>query len=304
MTARIRIATLPSVLLMAVFACADTSAPPTSAPTEAPLAVEPTRERTSPKPIPTPTLPPTPTELSLQSRIVPGAEPNTRIVDRHIQVWYAPCEPTIIDAVAAIILTDLYSSSRIYLNRGGSVRASPRADYRTEEGRARLWAVLADTPLMELVLIFPECPKPDLEPQPTASAPAAPPIPRASLEYGGRRYQGKRGSYCWPVNASSSVCADAAWWVGFDKQSPVFIERGNGFEVVISDDAPGPEQVRVEVFTVLETGSRPQLGESVHSVDVGEVPVLDLPLGVYFLSIFLKFEPGDVSYVFKIEVVD
>lgn len=150
-------------------------------------------------------------------------------------------------------------------------------------------------------------PVPRMTPVPAqtpASAEAAPPIPRVSVEYEGRQYQGKRGSYCWPVNANSIVCADAAWWEGFDEQSPILMKRKAGFEVVVSGDGPSPEQVRVEVLTVLDTGQRPRLGKSVFAVDSVEVPTLDVPPGVYFLSTFLKFELGDVSYGFKIEIAE
>ena len=140
--------------------------------------------------------------------------------------------------------------------------------------------------------------------EPTLKSSRPPPIPHASLEYEGRQYQGERGSYCWPVSQNSSVCADAAWWERFDEQSPVLVKRESGFKVVIAGDEPSAEQVRVEVFTVLETGPRARLGESVHSADVQTVPALDLPPGVYFLSVFLKFELGDVSYGFKIQVVE
>ncbi len=134
--------------------------------------------------------------------------------------------------------------------------------------------------------------------------PPPPPLPQAFLESGGRRYQGWRGSYCWPVSANSRVCADSAGWSGFDEAPTVRMKPGNGFRIVVVGNDSGPDQVRVVVFTVLETKPILTRGESVYSIDVGEVPALDLPVGVYFVATFLKFQLGDVFYGFKIEIVD
>lgn len=137
-----------------------------------------------------------------------------------------------------------------------------------------------------------------------AEAPSPPPLPQAFIESGGRRYQGWRGSYCWPVSANSHLCADSAGWRGFDEAPTVRMKRGNGFRIVIAGDDSSLEEVRVEAFTVLETKPVLTWGESVYSINLGEVPSLDLPAGVYFVSAFLKFQLGDVTYGFKIEVVN
>ena len=137
-----------------------------------------------------------------------------------------------------------------------------------------------------------------------AEAPSPPPLPQVFIESGGRRYQGWRGSYCWPVSTNSHLCADSAEWRGFDEAPTVRLKRGDGFRIVIAGDDSLLEEVRVEAFTVLETKPVLTWGESVYSINLGEVPALDLPAGVYFVSTFLIFQFGDVAYGFKIEIVN
>ena len=137
-----------------------------------------------------------------------------------------------------------------------------------------------------------------------AEAPSPPPLPQVFIESGGRRYQGWRGSYCWPVSTNSHVCADSAAWRGFDEAPTVRMKPGNGFRIVVAGDGSSLDQVRVATFTVLETKPVLTWGEEVYSTNSREVPALDLPVGVYFVATFLKFKVGDVSYGFKIEISD
>ena len=135
--------------LLTVLACAETpvpSTPPTATATPAP-------KRPPPSP-PTPTL----EERRIQTPTDYGY--NTRVVDGDIHVWHVPhCRPVPpATFVASVILTDLRSGSHLYLNRDGSVRTSPRPDYRSDEGQGRFAAVLEDSSLMELILTPVECP--------------------------------------------------------------------------------------------------------------------------------------------------
>ena len=111
-------------------------------------------------PPPRPPPPPTPTLDERRVQTPTDFGYNTRVVDGDIHVWHAPhCRPVPpAEFVATVILTDLRSGSRLYLNRDGSVRASPPPDYRTGEGRERLTDVLADRGLMEDILTRFECP--------------------------------------------------------------------------------------------------------------------------------------------------
>ncbi len=145
--------------------------------------------------------------------------------------------------------------------------------------------------------------EPNLQASQTERHPT-PPLPQAFLEYDGRQHRGWRGSYCWPVGGSSIVCSDSVGWEGFDKASSVVVERGSGFKIVTSESTL-PEQVRVEVFTAL--GTEPNMmprGEPVYLTDVREVPALDLPAGVYFVSAFFGFHFGDVAHGFRVEIVE
>ena len=82
------------------------------------------------------------------------------------------------------------------------------------------------------------------------------------------------------------------------------MKPGNGFRIVVAGDGSSLDQVRVATFTVLETKPVLTWGEEVYSTNSREVPALDLPVGVYFVATFLKFQVGDVFYGFKIENAD
>ena len=60
----------------------------------------------------------------------------------------------------------------------------------------------------------------------------------------------------------------------------------------------------VQVYTV--EGTEPSLrpGDEVYSGAASEGVKLDLPAGVHFLSTFYKSRLGDVSYGFKLEMVE
>lgn len=57
------------------------------------------------------------------------------------------------------------------------------------------------------------------------------------------------------------------------------------------------------MFPVRETKPVLRWGEAVYSTDVAEAHGIDLPEGVYFAAVFVKYLVGDVSYGFKVEVV-
>ena len=71
-----------------------------------------------------------------EMRVTPGHEPHIKIVDGYLHVAHSPCPPSMVAPPAPITLTDLFSSSTIYLNGDGSINATQKPDYKTEEGRA------------------------------------------------------------------------------------------------------------------------------------------------------------------------
>ena len=95
----------------------------------------------------------------LVDRVAPGGEPHTKIVDGYLHVWHIPCDNRPATWVAPIIVTELHSRSILYLNRDGTVRESPRPEYKTEEGRERLQKALADRSTVRLIVTPPECPE-------------------------------------------------------------------------------------------------------------------------------------------------
>ncbi len=137
-----------------------------------------------------------------------------------------------------------------------------------------------------------------------ASVAQPPPLPQVSLEHGGRSYQGWRGSYCWPVSANSRVCADSVGWQGFDKVSAVLMKRGDAFSIRISGSDPASDEFRVRASIPQETRLAVKPGEELFSSDSLEGLRLDLPAGVYFVSTFYESQLGDVSFGFKVEIVD
>ena len=91
-------------------------------------------------------------------RVTPGAEPHTKVVDGYLYVAHSPCPPSMIAPPAPITVTEMYSQSIIYLNGDGSVSATQKPDYKTEEGRTRLEEALADRSTLRLIVALPKCP--------------------------------------------------------------------------------------------------------------------------------------------------
>ncbi len=93
-----------------------------------------------------------------EDRVVPGVEPHTKIVDGFLHVAHSPCPPSMVAPPAAITVTDLYSQSIIYLNGDGTVNATQKPDYRTDEGRERLQTAIEDRSTLRLIVALPKCP--------------------------------------------------------------------------------------------------------------------------------------------------
>ena len=94
-----------------------------------------------------------------EDRVVPGAQPHTKIVDGYLHVAHSPCPPSMVAPPAAITVTDLHSRYIIYLNGDGTVSPTQKPDYRTDEGRERLQTALADRSTVRLIIALPKCPE-------------------------------------------------------------------------------------------------------------------------------------------------
>jgi len=85
-----------------------------------------------------------------------------KLVEGYLYVrYFPPCALRGAPAewVAPIELTDLRSGSIVHLNGNGTLKASPKPDYKTEEGRATLEAALKDSALVKQIVARPACPE-------------------------------------------------------------------------------------------------------------------------------------------------
>ena len=260
--------------------------------------------------------------LRLGARITPGAQPNTRIVYRHIQVWYRPCEPIPMTVVSPLYMRDLYSGSVVYLDRDGLVRPRPKPDYRTKMGRARLEAVLGNKSLMEDIVALSECGRKVSEsrlrrlpgwPDPHLVDIGEPSIPKIALSKGSSRgsdpvYPGWRGTYCWPTDGRQRTCEDVVEWAGFSQAEPLRVTWGSGrlFVSVLGDDAEPGGVIRIQLFNILEEDPVLRLGEEIDLVQAEEGETLvkydppDVPPGFYMIITSYESPLGEVSHGFKV----
>ena len=111
------------------------------------------------QPAPAPIPPPTPTLEERRVQTGPEIGNNTKVIEGNLHVWYIPCPPSPPgEWVAPISVTDLNDGSNVYLNQDGTLKASPKPNYKTEEGRTRLEAALKDDAIMKQIVARPECP--------------------------------------------------------------------------------------------------------------------------------------------------
>lgn len=98
--------------------------------------------------------PPTPinTAEGLRARMEVRKDHNRVVVDEDVVAWYIPCEPSPASWVAPTIVHHPPSMSSVHLNNDGSLKTSPGPRYESDEGRARLEAVLAGDALMERIV--------------------------------------------------------------------------------------------------------------------------------------------------------
>ena len=165
-----------------------------------------------------------------------ATDDDQKIIDGYLHVRYTPpCVHTIGDSVAPIILTDLRSGSYILLNRNGTVKSPSKPQYKSEQGKATLEAVLKDSSLMKQVVARPACPGPDSEwlvsepkfcsgldgwPDRDAVDIGEPPIPKVGISRddptrGTCMGHGLRGTYCLLMGVGDRTCEDSENWNAF-----------------------------------------------------------------------------------------
>ena len=268
--------------------------------------------------------------LRLGARITPGAQPNTRIVYRHIRVWYTPCEPLPMSVVAPIIMRDLYSGSEIYLDRDGLVRPRPKPAYRSKMGRARLEAILGNKSLMENILTFPECPERVELPSKPRLCPGLsgwpdydtenigePPIPKVGIaKLNSCMGLGWTISYCWPIGAEGHTCE------GGKNRSALSDAEANGiatsdarkittaswkvYITVVGDESSMGRVSRIQAFPILEETPELELGRVAYTLHphggegFSQFTPPDVPEGVYLLVTRYESPLGEVEHGFKV----
>ncbi len=121
--------------------------------------------RVAPTPMPPATPLPPATPAPSASLPASGSGPTSadqKLVDGYLYVrYFPPCALRGAPAiwVAPIELTDLRSRSVVHLNGNGTLKASPKPDYKTDEGRATLEAALKDEALVKEIVGRPACPE-------------------------------------------------------------------------------------------------------------------------------------------------
>ena len=273
-----------------------------------------------------PAAPPTPPPLP-----TPTAS-DQKIIDGYLHVSYIPtCALSSVPFtwVAPIKLTDMRSGSVVHLNRNGTIKASPKPDYKSEEGQATLEAALMDSAIVEQIVARPPCPEKVYSPTvnqkdgwPDAYAVdiGDPPMPKVVMGTWPRfadsppphGYPGWRGAYCWPMEGGSRKCEDTADWKGFS--SAEALELGRFYVTVVGDEGNPGRVSRVRVFPAEERRANRgrsrelKLGVEAHRVVATRGETLEkftlprLPAGDYMLIADYESALGEVEYGFKVAV--
>lgn len=133
----------------------------------------------------------------------------------------------------------------------------------------------------------------------TSTSTLTPGLPVIYLRYGGRVYAGLEGSHCWPMRTPfGTLCGDKAFQ---DPPDIIPVMVGDTIAVEVKAHQP-PLILTALVFTSI---SKPPMQVNALATEgfATQFPI-DLPTGVYIIQIFGKWDRGDISYFFKIEIQD
>jgi len=143
--------------------------------------------------------------------------------------------------------------------------------------------------------------------------PDAPPLPIIRLRNELGSHDGDRGSGCWPQGGGLSTCADFPPVEGPTPPIGVGVARGESLTVEIEAHA-NPVLLNANVIEIAAPRARATLNlppatgttEGVDSVTLEPSLTTELPLdvdpGVYTVTIFGKWDVGDIFYAFQVEV--
>ena len=276
---------------------------------------------------PTPIPPATPTLEERRVQTGPEIGNNTKVIEGNLHVWYIPCpqnpDPPF-EWVAPISVTDLNDGSKVYLNRDGTLRESPKPRYKSEEGRIRLEAALNDSSVMEQVVARPSCGGQQADdprirqqggwPDAYAEDIGEPVIPRVAIStvpsatLGAAIYPGWRGSYCWPVSTDSPKCEDVDSWEGFAEARALRSRPDSTFHFTVLGDEANPgtiNQIRMHTierrWALREFRQVVKRGAEVYSVEAQDgqrLDVIQVPsilVGDYMLIASYESPLGEVE---------
>ena len=126
--------------------------------------------------------------------------------------------------------------------------------------------------------------------------PDPPPLPIIRLRNEAGLHDGDRGSYCWPQPGGLTMCVDTIFLEG--PPPPIGVAGGESLTVEIEAHAnPVLLNANVIEFGTTEGVDRVTLEPSLTT----ELP-LDVDPGVYTVTIFGKWDVGDIFYAFQVEV--
>lgn len=287
--------------------------------------------RAQPAPAPPPPLPPPPPQPPAAGTV----EHDSKVIDGYLYVrYFPPCAMMSAPAewVAPIELTDLRSGSVIHLNGNGTLKESPKPDYKTEKGKTTLDAVLQDGDLVRQIVGRPTCPdkvyNPGVRQQygwPDALAEdiGNPPMPKVGIGTSPPSiaspppivYPGWRGAHCWPMSGGNRECTDTATWKGFGEAGSLEVGLGTRVYLAIMGDEANSGVVRrarilpvQEKWSLRRLGNELHVGAEVHRAVATRGETLEkfvmpkLPAGIYILIADYESPLGEVEYGFKVEL--
>ena len=283
---------------------------------------------------PTPIPPAIPTLEEGRVQTGPEIGNNTKVIEGNLHVWYIPCpqnpDPPF-EWVAPISVTDLNDGSKVYLNRDGTLRESPKPRYKSEEGRIRLEAALNDSSVVEQIVARPSCGGQQADdprirqqggwPDAYAEDIGEPAIPRVAISTvpastpGVAIYPGWRGSYCWAMDGDEQVCEEVEDWVGFAEAKALRSRPDATFHFTVLGDEANPGTInRIRLYTIQKMSALRKFrqvverGEEVYSAEAQDdqgldaIQIPDTMVGDYILIADYESPLGEVEYGFKVSV--
>ncbi|MBI5416023.1 MAG: hypothetical protein HZA29_04325 [Candidatus Omnitrophica bacterium] len=143
----------------------------------------------------------------------------------------------------------------------------------------------------------------------TGSSSELPPLPVIRLVYNDKAYEGMQGSYCWPNEFDGGVAAKCVD-MNVEPSETISVAKGDTLIVKVeAREAPSRLTVNLspESGTPIDGGvtSDKPTYTVFKLAAVAEAPfTVDIPADVYTVEIFGDWPKGDMSYTFRIAVLN